>query len=157
MANFAYIDGNNLKRGIESQGWKLDYGRFRTYLRDKYDVAVAYYFIGYVASQKPLYSHLRAAGFTLIFKPTFRGPTGKVKGNCDAELVLQAMIDFERYEKAVLVTGDGDFACLAQYLESKGKLRMVIAPSFHGCSSLLKRNIRNLTIMENVRNRLEYK
>jgi len=37
---------------------------------------------------------------------------GKVKGNCDAELILQAMIDIDKYEKAVLVSSDGDFACL---------------------------------------------
>jgi hypothetical protein len=55
------------------------------------------------------------------FKPvTYRGD-GKAKGNVDAELVLQAMIDFDNYERAVIVTSDGDFACLGRYLYEKGK------------------------------------
>lgn len=50
----------------------------------------------------------------------YRG--GKPKGNVDAELVLQAMIDYRDYERAVIVTSDGDFACLVRYLYEEGKL-----------------------------------
>lgn len=41
---------------------------------------------------------------------------GKRKGNVDAELVLQAMIEYPNYERAIIVTGDGDFGCLVRYL-----------------------------------------
>ena len=46
--NFAYIDGNNLYRGIGNSGWKIDLIRFRRWLHQKYDVVRAYYFIGLV-------------------------------------------------------------------------------------------------------------
>ena len=46
----------------------------------------------------------------VIFKEVTYDNHGKAKGNVDAELVLQAMIDFPDYEKAVIVTSDGDFA-----------------------------------------------
>jgi hypothetical protein len=29
MNNYAFIDGNNLYLGVRSQGWKLDYKKFR--------------------------------------------------------------------------------------------------------------------------------
>jgi uncharacterized LabA/DUF88 family protein len=49
-------------------------------------------------------------------------PAGKVKGNVDAELVLHAMIEYPNYDKALIVTGDGDFFCLVEYLIKQDKL-----------------------------------
>jgi hypothetical protein len=106
LKNYAFIDGQNLNLSIQQMGWKLDFLKFRVYLMEKYKVEVAYYFIGYVNSQSELYRALQMAGNILVFKPTFRSADGKVKGNCDAELVLQAMIDLESYEKAIIVSGD---------------------------------------------------
>jgi len=107
--NYAFIDGQNLNLGIKNLGWKLDYMRFRKYLVDKYSVITAYYFIGYVAGNQPLYSELQKAGYVLVFKSTIPDSNGNVKGNIDADLVLQAMIDFSNYDKAIIVTSDGDF------------------------------------------------
>lgn len=73
------------------------------------------YFLGYLPEHQDLYSTLQTYGYTFVFKPVmYRG--GKPKGNVDAELVLQAMIDYRDYERAVIVTSDGDFACLVRYL-----------------------------------------
>lgn len=106
--NYAFIDGQNLNLGTQFMGWKLDFKKFRIYLREKYGVETAYYFIGFVEGNSELYKGLQPDGYILLFKPTFRHDDGKVKGNCDAELVLQAMIDFNKYDKAIIVTGDGD-------------------------------------------------
>ncbi|KKP92579.1 MAG: hypothetical protein UR98_C0023G0008 [Parcubacteria group bacterium GW2011_GWA1_36_12] len=46
---YAFIDSQNLNLGIKSQGWKLDWRKFRQYLRNKYSVVKAYLFIGQVA------------------------------------------------------------------------------------------------------------
>jgi len=136
--NYAFIDGQNLNLGIQHLGWKLDFERFRIYLKEKYDVLKAYYFIGFVPTNNDLYTSLQDAGYTLIYKPTLITKAGKVKGNCDAELVLQAMIDFHNYNNAVIVTGDGDFACLVKYLAKKDKLLTVISPN-RNCSVLLRK------------------
>ena len=120
--NFAFIDGQNLNLGIRSLGWKLDFFRFRKYLAEKYSITTAYYFIGYMPGNQPLYSELQKAGYVLIFKPTIPDSNGHIKGNIDADLVLQTMIDFPSYDKAIIVSGDGDFYCLLEYLEGKGKL-----------------------------------
>ncbi|MDA1337224.1 MAG: hypothetical protein O3C23_00435 [bacterium] len=57
--NFAYIDGANLHKGIEELGWRLDYKRFRVYLKDKYVVQRAYMFLGFVAGNTNLYRNLQ--------------------------------------------------------------------------------------------------
>ena len=140
--NFAYIDAANLHKGVESLGWSLDYKRFRIWLRDKYGIAQAYIFIGLVPKYKDLYTSLQEAGFTLVFKEITYDGEGKVKGNCDADLVLKATRDaYENsFEKAILISSDGDYAGLVKFLLEKDKFLAVISPAVAvKCSILLKR------------------
>ncbi len=70
----------------------------------------------------------------------------------DAELVLQAMIDYEKYDRAVIATSDGDFHCLVKYLADQGKLEAVLSPGAKACSGLLKKvaaeRLRYLDLLE---------
>ncbi|MCD4693973.1 NYN domain-containing protein [bacterium] len=156
--NFAFIDSQNLYLGIQSLGWKLDYNKFRRYLREKYSVETAYLFIGYIASNQDLYSSLQHSGYILIFKPTLPDDKGNIKGNVDADLVLQAMIDYNNYKRAIIVTSDGDFYCLTKYLYKKDKLKCVLSPYKKTCSDLLKKTAKErIVFMNNLKNKLEYK
>ena len=156
--NYAFIDSQNLNLGVKSLGWKLNYKRFRIYLKEKYSVNVAYLFIGYIPANQDLYSSLQSAGYVLVFKPTWPDKDGEVKGNIDADLVLQAMIDYEKYDKAVIVTSDGDFYSLVKYLYKNNKLRIVVSPYFKACSILLKKTAREkIVFVSNLKQKLEYK
>ena len=135
---YAFIDSQNLNLSILSLGWKLDFQRFRIYLRDKYHVQNAYLFIGYMPENVGLYKRLQEMDYICVFRPTFIGTNGKTKGNVDAELVLHAMIEFPNYDKAILVSGDGDFQCLAKYLLEQGKLGALLIPNQAKYSALLK-------------------
>ena len=158
QVNYAYIDGNNLNLTMRNLGWNLDYRRFRTYLREHYGVAVAHYCIGYMPEFEALYRSLISAGFHLVFKKVTRLPDGSVKGNVDSVLVLQALIDYAAYAKAVLVTSDGDFECLVEYLRGNGKLERVLAPCKAGCAKLLQDAAGSqMDYLDNLRARLEYK
>lgn len=140
--NFAYIDGANLYNGIGTLGWRLDYARFRVWLKEKYGVTQAYIFIGLIPRYKELYKYLQESGFTLVFKEVIYDSDGKPKGNCDADLVVQAMRDSyeSRFNRAVLVTSDGDYAGLVKFLEEKKKFFVVLSPHLQEkCSILLKR------------------
>ncbi len=140
ITTYAFIDSQNLNLGTQSQGWKLDFARFRRFLSDKYHVKKAFLFIGYVVGNEALYTYLQQVGYLCIFKPTLEHKEGKkviVKGNVDAELVLHAMIQFPHYQQAILVSGDGDFRCLVEYLVEKKKLLKLIVPN-HQYSSLLR-------------------
>ncbi len=145
--NYAFIDSQNLNLGVKSQGWKLDWRKFRQYLNNKYHVKKAYLFIGQLAGNESLYTFLQESGYILIFKPTLEHKVdGKmtVKGNVDAELVLHTMIHLNHYQKAVIVSGDGDFHCLIEYLSKKEKLLKVLAPTARYSSLLRHFNAYNL-------------
>ena len=136
--NYAFIDSQNLNLGIRGLGWRLDFKRFRTYLTEKYGVTKAFIFIGFIDGNTSLYTYLQEAGFICIFKPTLIYKDGTTKGNCDAELVLQAMIEFPEYNKAVIVSGDGDFHCLIKHLFEHDKLKAIMVPNRLKFSALLK-------------------
>ena len=156
--NYAFIDGQNVNMSIQDLGWKLDFRKFRIYLSEKYSVGTAYYFIGFVEGNNDLYVSLQSAGYILIFKPTLRLPDEKVKGNVDAELVLQAMVDLNKYQRAIIVTGDGDFACLAAYLRKADKLQCVLVPNINKFSALLKKAAqKRIAFMNDLKNKLAYK
>jgi uncharacterized LabA/DUF88 family protein len=156
--NYAYIDGANLHKGIQELGWKLDYKRFRVFLKDRYAVETAYLFLGFIPQNSTMYRNLQNAGYVIVFKPTIFNAAGEVKGNCDAELVLQAASDFyeHQFKQAVIVTGDGDFACLVSFLKAKQGLRAVLSPSHEKCSLLLKRSKVKITFLEELRGLLEF-
>jgi uncharacterized LabA/DUF88 family protein len=155
---FAYIDGTNLHLSTVNMGWKLGQRRFRQFLKDKYGVTIAYYFIGYVEKYKNIHDNLRRNGFTLItFIPTIK-PNGEIKGNCDANLVTKAMIDFAEYDKAVIVASDGDYEDLVKHLKNKNKLERVIACSRGGCARKLQRAAGSLIdYMDDFKEKIEYK
>ena len=88
----------NVNLGVQSDGWRIDWRKFRSYLEAEYDVTKAYLFLGFIPDNTSLYNSLQGAGFTLVFK-TVTYQAGKPKGNMDAELVLQAMIDYPKYNR----------------------------------------------------------
>ena len=154
--NYTFIDSQNLNLSIRSQGWTLDFGRFRQYLERKYAVTKAFLFIGYVYENQALYTALQKDGCILVFKPTLKLPSGRVKGNVDAELVLHAMIEYTHYDRALVVTGDGDLYCLVDYLRKTDKLLKLMIPNKESFSSLLRRLMPQIVFMNNLRKMLEY-
>lgn len=163
---YAFIDSQNLNLGTSKdiytgkkriyRGWKLDFRKFRQYLTDKFRVTRAFLFIGYIPQNQSLYRHLTSFGYTLVFKPTTKDRLGKPKGNVDAELVLHAVrIEYDHYDQAVIVSGDGDFYCLHEYLQKQGRLLRIIIPNAKSESSLLKKFQNYKTFLIHERNKLE--
>jgi uncharacterized LabA/DUF88 family protein len=137
---YAYIDSQNVNITTQKHGWKMNWARFRTFLEEKYGVTKAYMFIGYVPEFESMYEQLHEQGYAIVLKPTFdmtrpRPEEGKdeekrpIKGNIDAELVLWAMKDISQYDQAIIVSGDGDFFSLVEYLEGKGRLAKILTPT----------------------------
>jgi uncharacterized LabA/DUF88 family protein len=165
---YAFIDSQNLNLGVSKsirksgkliyKGWELDFGKFRIYLSDKFYVEKAILFIGYIPKYEKLYSNLRKDGFKLVFKPVVLNCNKKYKGNIDAELVLHSCnIEYDKYDKAVIVSGDGDFFCLHSFLAKKNKLAKIIIPNTKSESSLLREFTEYKVYLEHEKGKLELK
>jgi len=156
--NYAFIDSQNVYLAIKDLGWSIDWKKFRIYLEEHYNIIKAFLFIGYIEGNNRLYAELQDAGFICIFKPVLSYRNGTIKGNVDAELVLHAMIQSSNFEKALIVTGDGDFYCLIQYLLEKNKLKAVLVPNRNKYSALLKRFAKkNIAFIDDLQSKIGQK
>lgn len=159
LINIAYIDAANLDKALRlTLLWQLDYKKFRVWLSDKYKVERAYIFIGLIPKYKDLYTYLQACGFTLIFKDVLFDKTGKAKGNCDSDLLMQASADLYEGDlnKAIIVASDGDYTPLIKVLLVKSRLETILSPApAEKCSILLKRTGAAIAYINDQRSHLE--
>jgi uncharacterized LabA/DUF88 family protein len=174
QGNYAFIDSQNLNLGTQKMGWKMDWRKFRQFLKDKYGVTHAYMFIGYMAENEQLYEYMHDLGFLVVLKPTLdvkvtpevetetkeaakgsEEQKHQVKGNIDADLVLHAMKELPNYNKAIIVSGDGDFFGLIEYLKEKNKLLNIMAPNWQ-YSSLLKQFESYIIRLDQLKRELAY-
>lgn len=130
-----------------------------------------------MSENESLYEYMYELGFLVVLKPTVDVVTHEsakpeseqkgghpekteektiVKGNVDAELVLYAMKELPNYDKAVIVSGDGDFFGLIEYLEELGRLEKVLTPNWQ-YSSLLKPFEHKIIRLDQLRRQLAYK
>lgn len=163
---YAFIDSQNLNLGVQKAGWKMDWRKFRAYLKEEYNVVNAYMFIGYMQEHEDLYEYMHSLGFLVVLKPTVDTslfnetdkpdqPKQPTKGNVDADLVLYAMKEIPNYDKAIIVSGDGDFYGLIEYLAKKKKLSKVLAPN-RQYSSLLKPFEKYIVRLDQQKRQLSY-
>ncbi len=158
--NFAYVDAANLYKGVESSAWKLDYQRFRSWIRQKFAITDAFLFIGLMPKYADLYTSLQSMGYKLVFKEIVYDGSGKAKGNCDADLVLQAARDYyENHPVAVLlVSSDGDYAPLVRFWQEKKVPCAIVSPApIVKCSILLKRTGVPIIYLEDMKHKLSFK
>jgi len=120
-------------------------------------VEKTYIFIGYLKENEKLYNYLKNSGYTIIFKPIIKNNNGKPKGNVDAELVLHCMLQYNNFDKAIIVSGDGDFHCLIEQLQKDNKLLKIGIPNKKKYSALLRKFQNYHFYINFLRNPLKYK
>lgn len=151
-----YICAKRLSRDIKDiklsdcicdTGWEVNLSKFRIYLKEKYDVSEAYYFLGYLHEENDdLYKEIQKAGFIVSFKEHHKLAKSQKKGNVDTDIVFEVMKKLvdrndkkeKDFDKIVLVSGDGDYKKLVQYLVEKNMFKKILFPNKKFASSLYK-------------------
>ncbi|MBP7846155.1 MAG: NYN domain-containing protein [Candidatus Pacebacteria bacterium] len=79
------------------------------------------------------YKKLEEFGYILILKPvkTFKKKDGssEIKANCDVDMTFYMMNYQNEYDKAVILSGDGDFLPVLKHLQKRGKEIHILARS----------------------------
>lgn len=146
IKNIAFVDGQNLHMGTakrEVDPWKIDLIRFRFYLEKKYNVVKVYYFLGYIQdANQDLYEEIQNAGFVLVFREHNPAMIGKKKGNVDSDIIFQIMKKMykkEDFKNIILVSGDGDYKLIVDFLIEENKFEKILFPDRKRASSLYKK------------------
>ncbi len=163
--NFAFVDGQNLHMGTakrEVDPWRINLIRFHAYLEKKYGVCKAYYFLGYVQEEnQDLYEEIQNAGFVLMFREHNPAMMGKKKGNVDSDIIfhiMKKMYKKEDFNKIVLVSGDGDYKIVVDFLIEENRFEKILFPNKKFASSLYKKIGSNyFDYLENIRGKIELK
>jgi hypothetical protein len=140
--SIAFIDGQNLHLGTKGCGWSVDHAKLRRYLREKYKVGEAYYFMGFISQdQQDLYDNIQKAGFILSFREHSSALKGNKKGNVDSDIIFAVMrkiVENEPFDKVFIVSGDGDYKRMVDFLIKKNKFGKMLFPNGKFASSLFK-------------------
>lgn len=99
-------------------------------------------------------------GYSLITKPIktqYDAKTGanNKKANLDIEIVLDMFNTIDSYDKAVLISGDGDFERALTLLRAKGKQFTVIATDKFIAKELRNVAGRHYTRFDDIRDKVE--
>ncbi|MCK9438684.1 MAG: NYN domain-containing protein [Patescibacteria group bacterium] len=143
--NLCFIDGQNLYIGtkLEEVPWNVNLSKFRKYLFKKYRVKFAYYYLGFKIKEKQsLYKEIELAEFILIFRNHNLFMNGQKKGNVDSDIIFNIMKKIykkENFNKIILVSGDGDFKILVDFLIEENKFEKILFPNKKYASSLYKK------------------
>lgn len=179
-SNYAFIDSQNLNLSVQNDGWKMHWAKFRTFLKEQYNVEKAFMFIGYMPEFEDMYAQLHEAGYSIVLKQTYdltkpqpellkekelktleldkpKDDQEKhhIKGNVDTDVVLWAMKEMPNYKQAVLVSGDGDFYSLVEHLVGHKKLKKILTPTGH-YSNLFNKYEKYIDRLDKHRKELEY-
>ncbi len=131
-----FIDGSNLYSAARSLGFDIDYKKLLTEVASRGKLVRAFYYTALMENEeyspiRPLVDWLDYNGYSLITKPakeyTDTAGRRKVKGNMDIELAVDAMEIAPHIDHLVIFSGDGDFRCLVEALQRKGKRVSVVS------------------------------
>jgi len=182
MKTFIFIDASNLfYGGKKSLGWKIDYQKLFSYLKEKYQTEKALYFGGaeihdfdynylnednipienvakYLSEKiknegdklndatlilinrhlkrAEFYLKLKSFGYDLYLKPVklyydYNENTQmmetKRKANCDVDMTFYLMKEKDNFDRAIILSGDGDFLPVLKHLKSQNKEIIILA------------------------------
>ncbi|OGG61206.1 hypothetical protein A3C87_03600 [Candidatus Kaiserbacteria bacterium RIFCSPHIGHO2_02_FULL_49_34] len=146
MNNIAYIDGQNLYYTTKKNNngkWVIDLARFRVFLKERYGVIKAYYHLGYVDNEnEKFYDQIQEAGFILKFREHNSLMRTTKKGNVDTDVVFDIMQSLYKGDipgKVILISGDGDYKKLVDFLIEVEKFEKILFPARASASSLYKK------------------
>ncbi len=137
---YAFIDASNLWEAQKAKGKMFDYEKLKSFLRTKFEASELqiFYYTAYPREgtreqsqdgKHKFFTYLKKGlGFTVrkkelkrIIEHTDVGDLVQEKGNMDVEMTIDAIHFSNKYDVAVLFTGDSDFLALVNYLRNDGK------------------------------------
>lgn len=129
-----FVDGSNFYYTQKKLGWEVDSERLLDYCKEYGEVVEAVYYTGASneGNQRKFHDWLAYNGYSLVTKPVktiYDHATRQTtqKANLDIEIVLDMFNMIDRYDMAILVSGDSDFERALQQLKSRGKEIKVIS------------------------------
>lgn len=138
-----FIDVQNIyltTQSLYGRG-KINFARLRDYFHEEGTVVTLSAFTCYDPnneSQRSFLNLLGLLGFRVVSKPLRRLPDGSLKASMDLEIAIEVFGQKDHLDEIVLVTGDGDFKVLVDFLCAMGKRVRVVGPEKYTAPELIQ-------------------
>lgn len=153
---YVFIDASNLWEAQKAKGRMFDFEKLKKYLKNTFQATELkiFYYTAYPAdetrnydlsSKHAFFTFLKKGlGFEVRKKPLKRihittcdGQAIQEKGNMDVEIAIDAVFHIEKYNSAIIFSGDSDFLPLIVHLKNNGK-KVYVFSSKNNISEELK-------------------
>ncbi len=139
-----FIDAANIIYCQKDLGWKIDFKKIKKHFDQLGNSENVYFYSAYLeesAGQKSFFEMLSRKGFIMRLKKLKKiknnDGTFTLKGNCDTDLVVDAIASLQTYDTAVLFSGDGDFVSLVNLLRGNNKRVITVSTRWHIAKDLV--------------------
>ena len=140
-----FIDAANIIHCYEDTKWKIDLKKLKKYFESICALIGTYYYSAYFEeseNQKSFFEMLSRKGFILRVKKIRKiiGKDGTItlKGNCDTDIVVDAVARMHEYDTAVIMSGDSDFVSLVNLLRGNSKRVIIVSTRWHVAKDLIR-------------------
>lgn len=160
-----FVDGANMFYAQRKLKWHIDWEKILGYFSKGHELYNAFYYSGFRGpkeiSMDKFLKKLSFLGYTVRRKPLKRiidEESGKSieKSNLDIEIAIDMLNTAERYDKAILLSGDGDFERVIELLRTKGKEIVVVSTKGIIARELINAADRYIDL-KNIKNEIEKK
>jgi uncharacterized LabA/DUF88 family protein len=142
----AYIDASNMFYSQQTLKWNIDYEKLVKYLKRECDlIGVTIYFGKKSNDQKQdkFLKKLVSFGYEVKTREVkyikTRDGQSKMKGNLDAEMILDMVVRKDTFDTLILFSGDSDFGVILDYLKTQKKRVLVASVKGHVARELLQK------------------
>jgi uncharacterized LabA/DUF88 family protein len=156
---YAFVDGSNIIYSARAEGWHVDQKKLFDYLKRKFNVSKAFFYYGKDdenKKQEKFLKKLENFGYSLRVKQ-IKKYSGRIKANCDVDLTMDMLILMNKYIQAIVLSGDGDFLPLYQYLQKENKDVVIIGSAKNTAREVRKFAGEKFIGLANLRGLLESK
>ncbi|MHA1237083.1 MAG: LabA-like NYN domain-containing protein [Candidatus Hodarchaeales archaeon] len=126
-----FIDAGNLYHAAKNLGFKVDFLRLRDYFVNPDETLFeVFYYTAYDPSEAfiiRILDWLQHNGFIVVSKQVKKKNGLFFKGDMDVDIVVDMLLNIEKYEKAILFSGDGDFKRCVVELQKRGKTVQIVS------------------------------
>jgi len=159
-ATYVFIDASNIIYGCSNQGWKMDFQKLIKYLKERFEAKKVFYFAGLDPENKKqlgFYEKLQEFGYILRLVPLKTFSDGSRKGDVDSRMTFEIMRHFKNYDQVIVLTGDGDYYWVLEYLLEQGKNLKVLSFRKRTAREIKRLTGEDFTDLSRLRKMLEFK
>ncbi|KKS96293.1 hypothetical protein A3B05_01300 [Candidatus Giovannonibacteria bacterium RIFCSPLOWO2_01_FULL_43_160] len=143
---YVFIDAANIFYSQRTLKWRISYEKLKKYFEKECSPGQIFIYTANDSkrpNQEKFIKMLEGAGFKVRTKPVkqIRLSSGvyQWKGDFDVELTMDMLDSMDKYDTAILMSGDSDFAPVVDRIKSHGKLIIVMSVKGHISKELLER------------------